>query len=50
MAKDITGEELYRLYEEKSAEEGLVVDPWEDLEDLDRRIWMLMAIEISFGD
>lgn len=35
----MSAEELYQLYVEANAAEGCDVDAWEDLSDLDHRVW-----------
>lgn len=39
----MSGEQLYQRYSEAYAQQLCIVDTWEELSDLDRRAWELMA-------
>jgi len=41
-----TGRELYTLWSRKISERGCTTDTWEDIEQLDREAWLLLAVEL----
>jgi hypothetical protein len=43
----MTGEDLYRLWEEAHAAENCGVDSWEELDEMTRRVWNAMATRLS---
>jgi hypothetical protein len=46
----LTGKELYEIYARKMEYYGVMVDPWDDLEDTDRKAWAATAIEAGLCD
>ena len=41
-----TGRELYEIYCRKLRELGCVADEWDDIDEIDRNAWSLLAIEL----
>lgn len=39
----MSGEDLYQRYLEANAAEGCDVDVWDDLSDMDQRVWERLA-------
>ena len=45
-----TGRELYEMYCRKLAQLGVVADEWDDIGEIDRQAWSLLAIELMPAD
>jgi hypothetical protein len=41
---EITGKELYNAYKKGCARQGVEIDSWEDLDDIDRECWVSTAL------
>lgn len=41
-----TGEELYAKWARKMAQQGIDVDPWDDIDEPERFAWQGLAIEL----
>ena len=41
-----TGQELYEMYCRKLAQLGCLADEWDDIDEIDRNAWVLLAIEL----
>ena len=42
----MTGKELYELYKRIALLNYLAIDEWEDIDDVERRIWIHLALEL----
>jgi hypothetical protein len=47
---DMTGQELYVLWQHKMAERGVGTDGWDDLEQLDREVWCALATQLLYRE
>lgn len=45
----MTGEELYLMYATERGHEGVAVDPWHDLGQVDQDVWDALADQYSGG-
>jgi hypothetical protein len=44
IVKQVTGRELYALYIQANAEQGIGVDTWDEMDNSDKDVWRRLAI------
>lgn len=42
-----SGRELYEMYSRIHAQNGYIMDSWDDLDEAEKNVWRLLAVEIS---